>query len=549
LVLFTFYPDRREVVEDVAVRLSPALIAREKPSRAPHGFFRGLGNALLLCLALSFLVAAPAPALTPEQNAALADLQTLGGFAVLEENHQALLEVARRGLALEPDNPQMIQYMLRGYRGLGQGEQALQFLRGLWTRDAKRYANLRFEAGYIRVEAKEYGKALIHFRHAEEVDKTRAIQEQINVYLAMDDLDKAQAASQRLDKGTATAWLMAGQVLLLKKDFEAARRAFNSGLAANPQPEQAKVLASRLEVLGQAERAARPWRLSATLMAQYEDNVFRDPLQSNPSQAPTRKKGDLSWLTRVDLDYNLGRTEFTSWGLTSQVISLQYLQLRDANYAAMAVGAYWEYQTPKWGFRLPYEFGYYLAKAALLGKAQVNSLLPSLRLQHSENWRTDIEGQVQFKKYLDSDPNIFAWRLGPVHYLSTDATLRRHLRLSYAVSQDKAVDDMSGFVTGEVSLGGATPLWGPMSIDLSLSYVRYFYNSRVDPYLPNNSEVTRKDDQYRALAQVFYRAGERCLLALGYSHTLNDSDLVGADGYDPYDFKRNSVFLLMNWSF
>ncbi|MBI5522753.1 MAG: hypothetical protein HY910_09005 [Desulfarculus sp.] len=502
----------------------------------------------MLCLAVLCSLAPPAPAAGP----GLAELRTQARFALLDDDYPAALELLNQALALQPDNHELVQMKVQALRQGQGGEKALEYLRSLWARDAGAFAYLRFEAGYIRVQEKQYDKALVHFRHAEKVDRQRAIREQGNTYLMMKQPEQALTAFRRLDQQSAGTWYLMGQALFLNKEYPAAQEALKKALMAHPTPLEAQDIESLRKAVAGAQRAARPWRAYTTFFTQYEDNVFRDPLQSYPGAQPTRKRGDMSYYLRQDLQYELGRREGLTWGLRGQAQYLGYSSLRDASYAAWSLGGYLDLSGQGWGLRLPYDFSYYWAQANLSRKVQNNAIAPSFRWQHTPQLRSEAHGLVQHRHYLpNGEPDYWRWRLALTHFLSRDPRLLPHLRLGYALSQDLASDEVSGYFNWEVTLGGAVPLAKGLSLDVSGTYLRYAFDRRVDPYLVGRggSLVDRRDHQYQAAVQLFYRPAEQWQVVLGYFHTFNDSNVQDGTGFDPYDFKKNTVMLMLVWSF
>jgi hypothetical protein len=260
----------------------------------------------------------------------------------------------------------------------------------------------------------------------------------------------------------------------------------------------------------------------------------------------------MSYYLRQDLQYQLGQRDKSTWGLRGQAQYLGYASLREGNYASWSLGAYLELRGENWSLRLPYDFSYYWAQANLSRKVQINALTPSLRWRHTPRLLSEAHGLLQHRHYLPTgEPDYWRWRLGLTHFLSRDPRLLPHLRLGYAASQDLASDETSGFLTWEVSLGGALPLAKRLSLDISATYLRYAFDRRTDPYLlgRGNSLVDRHDDQYQAAAQLFYRPATDWQVVLGYFHTFNNSDVQDNTGFDPYDFRKNTVMLMLVWSF
>lgn len=514
--------------------------------------WKGLARRLVLALFLLGCLGGLAAAEPPPASETLAILRTQARFFMLDQDHPRALAALDKALELEPRNQELILLKVRALQASGGHERAMQYMRGLWAQDAEGFAYLRFEAGFIRVREHQFDKALIHFKKAETADRPRAVREQALTYLKMRNYDQALAALGRLDQQSAATLYLQGQGLYFKKDYPAARQALQKALSANPTAQEARDIQGMLQAVAASQRAERPWRAHATVMTQYEDNVFRDPLQSYPGAQPPRGRGDWSFMFKQDLEYRLGQRDKLSWGLLGQAQYVSYAQLHEADYAALGLGAYLDLQGQGWGLRMPYGYSYYWAQATHNRKVQVNGISPTLGWQHSPTLRSEVSGLLQHRGYLQTgQPDVWRWRLGLTHFLSKDPTLLPHLRLGYAVDQDTASDEVSGYLSWELSLGGALPLTKQLSLDASLTYVRYTFDRRVDPYNLGQApgQTDRKDDQYLAGLRLSYRPRADWRVVLGYMHDLNNSNINTSDGFEPYDFRRNIVSLMVVWSF
>jgi hypothetical protein len=337
---------------------------------------------------------------------------------------------------------------------------------------------------------------------------------------------------------------------LKQEKFALARATVNDALQLSPSPRQTSDLKGLLTAIKGAERAARPWRASLTFMIQYDDNVFRDPLQDNPTLVSPGGKSDFAFTGRFNYSYRLHRTKKSSAGLTAALSNTSYFDLTDSNYAYWSVGGFYNFQGKKWGFRLPYEFAYYYSRSSLTRRLTSHSVYPALYWDMTPRLRTEINGLLQRRLYFGPEPDITRWGLGAVHFLYFGSALK-HLRLGYRVDQDIDSDKRSGYTAYQVALGCAWPIWGPFRLDAAATYTRYDHDERIEALLANGrgAPFARLDNQYGIALQLFYAPSDAWQLVLGYNYTYNDSNLTASDNFDPYDFRQNLVWLMYSYNF
>ncbi len=505
--------------------------------------------AAALCLLLASGNIFPCLAATPTAY----DIYTQARFDLLDEKYPDALVKVDQALALQPDDPRFIYLKLDILRELKRPQAAVAFIKSLLARDSKKFGYLGFDLGYLYASQKQYQQALKQFEWAERVDRKRALKEQALLYMRMKKYHQALALIKHLDQDKVETQYIRAQALYLNKQFAPARKAVARALAMNPSPRQTRDLKGLQVAIDGAERAARPWRASLSVAVQYDDNVLRNPLQDNPALSLPGGKGDYAVRTTLNLGYRLYQAGTAQAGVTAALGSINYFDLTDSNYAYWSLGGYYSYQAKKWGLRVPFDFSYYHAGGALSSQLTAYTLAPVLYWDMTAAFRTEFNGTLQRRLYFSNESDITRWGLGVIHYYYIKRPLT-HIRLGYRLDQDLADDDQAGYLAYQLLLGGAVPLWGPVSLDLALTYTHYDHDRRPELLLQDAQgnygvPFDRRDEQYGVLLQIFYQVNPQCQLVLGYSYTYNDSNLSVAGDVDPYNFRQNVVWLMLNYAF
>lgn len=167
-----------------------------------------------------------------EEEPELADAWSLMGNAYLAlRRHQEALDAFRRALALKPDNNFLMLNILKTLAAMGKTEVAasenLRFLK-VFPKDAA----LLEELGYIRLLQRRPDEALAALRQAMAIDP---------------------AASQSFN--------LAGEALIMKKDYTAAEAILRQGIRENPRAKNTHYLLAQVqESLGRTDQALELYR-------------------------------------------------------------------------------------------------------------------------------------------------------------------------------------------------------------------------------------------------------------------------------------------------
>ncbi|MCF8034862.1 MAG: tetratricopeptide repeat protein [Desulfarculaceae bacterium] len=508
-----------------------------------------LPGLLAVMLVFSWLLAMPAGAGAqlpndPATDQAITELYTEARFLILDEEYQRAYDVVQQCLITARPAKEAICLQGAILERLGKRGEAMELYRELLAKNPSAYSFLHFDLAYLYINAEKYQEALAQFRQAEAVDYKRAVREQALLYLRLKDYKQAEAQLERLPPGDPGVYYLRAQSLMYQRKWDQALQMVKTAQAAQPDKPLAKDLnglASQIEAAKRANRRARAW---LTMAADYNDNVFLDPLTDNPALVEPREEGDFSWMTRGVLLYRF--TEGEDWALfgTAGFLNKSYLQLVESDFANLSGSVYFRLNGEKWLLRVPYHYAYYFSGASHQSRLQQYSIFPSLKWDMTEHITTYVHGLLQRRLYFTNESNIWRWslRLEHLYYFGTQT---KFLKLSYGVSQDQADNVYSGFTCYQVGLAAARPVWGALNAEVGLVYAYYQHETR--PELGGDTTVPwdRADHQFRAYATLRYRPNDRWELLLSYFFTNNDSNVSGDSGFDPYNYRQNIISFMV----
>lgn len=495
----------------------------------------------------------PTPDLSdPTVQAKVRELYTQARFHILDGRYEQALEAIRQCLILSPYAKEVVCLEGAVLEVMGRRGEAVTLYENLLRTNPQAYAYLHFDLAYLYNREKRYDEALAQFKEAERVDFKRGVRERALLLMKLRRYKEAEQELARLPADDPNVKYLQAQSHFYQKHFKQARKLIGEALAMGPDPRLAKDLKGLFAQVEAAARAARPWRSWLTLLAGYDDNVFRDPLTDNPALQQPREEGDFFWLARAVYRHRL--LEGESWALfaTAGFMNKSYLQLGESDFLNLSGSVSWRWQGAGWMLHLPYHYSYYFAGSSHRSRLQQHTLFPSLTWQMSDNFATNFYGILQRRLYISDESNVYRWGLQIVHFYYLGA-LTKYLRLSYGAYQDRADDGISGFTNYEITIGGGRPIVRHLSFDAGLTYAYYDHDTRNEQALRDAGGALgvpfdRRDHQFRFALQLFYRPTPRFQLVLAYFLTNNDSNLSGEEGFDPYNFRQNVINLMAIWS-
>ncbi len=474
------------------------------------------------------------------------ELYTGARFDVMDENYDAALAKLVKAQELAPEDLRIVTLMARVFALQGREDEAVDLYDALIARDPARFGLLNFEVAYLLQKKERYEEALARFKAAEKADFLRAIKEQGLTYMKLGKFAEADAAFARVREAkdappkTRQLFLYLGaQTNYHRRDYKTALKRLDKAYRLDPSSDLVSDIKAFRKTTLTAMRQARPWRLYVSAAYRYDDNIYLNPFEENPSGKKTTDKGDSSLQTGLTFSYRLAELLGATIGLTAGASKLSYFHESAADFAALNIGAYVGKSWKTMGVRLPYQYTYYWAGASLEERLAAHSLNPVFFWQMTDRFRTEVSGMAHWKNYRDQTPDAFYYGLGAVHILNF-GDQAKYVRLGYQFAVEDADDGQSGYRIWEVTLGGGAPIYGPLAFDLGLTLAYYTYNERPSWYygLSGTEPFTRRDRQIRVSVRISYRFSERWQFGLGYYFTHNDSN-VGANDYDPFKFQKN----------
>jgi tetratricopeptide (TPR) repeat protein len=508
---------------------------------------------VLLVLVLMMLLTPSAP-VSAQDNLSLAnELYIAAQFDILSHRLEQAQTKLQKAVELAPGRTDIAVLLAEVLESKGLKSQAIEIYQKISEQQPGIDRNLSLHLAYLLIDEGKYQKAFEQFEALAKVDPQRSRKEKALLLIRLERYEQALKVLAQLPQDDPQIAYLTAQTHMYTGDYALAQKKAEQALTRNPPEPINRHLKSLLSAIEDYQRAERPVQGWLTLEMRYNDNVFQDPTDDNPSFVPPRNKDDMSIYSSLLLHGFAYQGRQSNLVITAGAKYEGYFELGDASYAAWNVGAFYEYYSAHWGFKIPYEFEYFYARNDLTERAEVHTLRPLLYWQMTPRFRTEFHGLLQRRIYKDDQPHSTRWGGGLLHYLLISGW-DQYLRLGYRAIVDDAEDDQNGYRFYEIMVGGKTNLWGPFSLDIGLAYDHFRYDQRPEPYLigslgPEQAVIIRKDDQFRFTAQLFYRTSKRWVMVLGYTYTNNNSNVNVDNGFDPYRFDQNLVFLRFTWSF
>jgi tetratricopeptide (TPR) repeat protein len=494
------------------------------------------------------LLASPAAARNDAVvDARVNELYTEARFLILDEDYQRAYDVIQQCLITAPESKEAVCLQGAILERMGKRGEAMDLYRKLLAKNPRAYSYLHFDLAYLYINAGRMDDALAQFKAAESVDFKRAVREQALLMMRQKRFKEAEAQLGRLPPNDPSVVYLEAQALFFQKDWAGALKQSERALALKPDRQLRKDLQGLVSQIKAAQLANRRWRMWLTLAADYNDNVFLDPLTDNPALVQPREEGDFSWLARAVFLYRF--TEGEDWALFGTVGALNrsYLQLVESDYANVSGSVYLRLNGKKWLLRLPYHYAYYVSGASHQARLQQHSLFPTFKWDMTDHITTYVHGLFQRRMYFNQESNLWRWGLKAEH-LYYFGTLTKFVKLSYGIYQDDADDVASGFTSYHIGLAGARPIWGRLSGEIGVNYAYYVHENR--PELTSGGgpvavPFDRRDHQLGCYVNLRYRLSNRWEFLLSYYFTNSDSNVSGDDGFDPYNYRQNIISFMV----
>ncbi len=297
------------------------------------------------------------------------------------------------------------------------------------------------------------------------------------------------------------------------------------------------------------EREVREtWVLVAGLAFQYDTNLYRNPTEDDPAVGGVADVGDGSVIAWAGAEYRLGLDDRLESAIHLDLRTQRHFEESGADTTAVSVGAYIHDRWSWGGLHLPYSYTYWWDGPGFQARASVHSLRPMIYWSALENYRIEATAVYENRQYFDQthDAHRLALELGHRYDFARPGT---YLRLDKRLSNDFAGEE--GYLLAEVALSGGLAVWQGLRLDAGLSYAHFWFDDRpaTDIGQAGTGSFARQDNQFRANAKLCYQFSPAWQVGLDYVLTLNDSNVEGSGGFDPYNFHKHVLTLLASGRF
>lgn len=299
---------------------------------------------------------------------------------------------------------------------------------------------------------------------------------------------------------------------------------------------------------GTGSEAKETWVFIAGLAFQYDTNLYRNPTEDDPAVGAVTDTGDGSIIGWGGAEYRLDLGDGLISGIHMGLRAQRYFQETQADTASITVGAYIHDRRSWGGLLLPYSYTYWWDGSGFDARASIHSVNPSIYWQALEDYRLEATAIYENRHYSDETHNAhrLGLRLGHQYDLSRPGT---YLRLDNRLSNDFAGDE--GYLLAEVTLGGGMAIWKELRFEGGLTYARFWFKDRPAAEIgqAGSERFSRRDNQFRANAKLYYRFSPVWQLGIDYVLTLNNSNVDGTGGFDPHNFHKHVLTLMASGRF
>ena len=288
--------------------------------------------------------------------------------------------------------------------------------------------------------------------------------------------------------------------------------------------------------------------LVAGLAFQYDTNLYRNPAEENPAATGVTNVDDGSIIGWAGIEYRLGLDQGLDSAIHLDLRTLRYFDQSEAGTTALSVGAYLHDRWSWGGLHLPYTYTYWWKGSGFEARASVHSLRPMLYWQALENYRVEATAVYENRNYFDQTHDAHHLGLELAHHYDF-ARPGTYLRLDKRLSNVFAGDE--GYLLAGASLSGGVAVWRGLRIDGGLGYAHYWFENRPAVQIGQAGEgaFSRQDNQFQINAKICYQFSPAWEVGFDYVLTLNDSNVEGDNGYDPYNFHKHVLTLLASGRF
>ena len=489
------------------------------------------------------------PLIAIADNPEAKNLYERGRFELEDENYAAALQFLEQALQLDPGN---LTYQFSRGQALVKlkryEDAAAQFLK---IGRPETYAEL----AALYAEIRRYPKAIEFYDRAMEAYPERAdlYLARGGVYLELKDYEQAEAdfreASRRNPKLTAAALYHEALISYRQEDLDTTDTIIDQALAANPDPALAGYLKEFKTAVAREQRLRKWWAISLTVLAQYDDNVSLEPLDSAGLGVPgagVRDKKDfiLGGLAGLNL-YAINSRKY-QLGASYLFRSLNYTELTENDLIGHNVTVFTGLSLKPVFVRFQAELGMYdVDREARLHTYGLSTQVTGLLGTYD---RLMFTAMGEYRNMLDDTEDARRYELGLslFHTFPIRGTRGVTARGGVLWEHQDPVGDQGALYREWELIGGVTfPLPGKLEADIGGGYawVNYDQHVNIDP------NKARRDQRISVSAKIGRSFLERFRMDLIYTHTYNHSNLENNQGIDLYEFHRNVYTLFITGTF
>ena len=471
--------------------------------------------------------------------------------AIINNDYSNALTYSQQAVAVNPGNLDY-QYLLGiSYFKLSKLDEAQSIFFALIQQDPIAFQKVFFDLSAIYLQKNDEQNALKMLEQAYTLDPGRAELEMGSIYLKQKQFDKAsenfeRAALKKPELKADAATLQAVALLQLNQISEA-KRLLVQVLEMDFTPDKIAAAQQLIYSINEAEKADKPWQLTATLGFQYDSNVFLNPLESiGVSSLPSGVRNNEDGLSIFSLTGRyrfLKKDSWSFWGAYNHY-QTNYINNTELNLVGSRPSLQFQWDRSPFHAGLEYAYSHYWVDGE--SKVGVHSLLPRFLMDHPGNWQTNVSGAVEWKVYDDPYPNDRHYRISLME-IKMFPERKSHIRMQYTADFDEIGIEGSGNLTGHEILAGIQyPLWFEnWFVDISGRYNWKFYQ-----YDPNISmSGTRTDEQQSVAFMIFGKLYSGLYLNFVVQPIWNDSNINNQFNYDPYEYKKALVSCYLTYTF
>ncbi len=464
----------------------------------------------------------------------------LGVQAFNRGDFREALKLLQDAVSEDPENLDH-QYMLGiAYMRMQRHDEAESIYLALLQADESRFQKVWFDLAVINIQKGREEEALVMLGKAKSLDPGRAEYEAGAIHMRLRDYRRAAEAFNQAAalKPELASHAVTQQAIaeFHQKNLKEAKTLLKKVLSMKLPEERAEEVRKLLESIETASRATKPWRVSATLGVQYDDNVVQNPLDAvNLAPRPRRAtdEEDVAFLASFSGRYSFLQKEPWEVGVGYNHYQLTYADHSDMNLIGAVPSIYAQWEKAPYAGSLEYMFGHFWVDGE--SRVDVHSLFPRFVMTHGNRWRTEAIGGMEWRLYDDETPDDRLYRAGVTEmYLLREG--KAHFRVGFLTSYDDMVPEARGdYWTHEALVGLQWPLWRDRWFaDLSGRYIwrNFEFDSNISP------EEERDDEEQNLSVQVSGLLTSYLQMTFLFQHIWNDSNIVNEQNFDPFHYRR-----------